>query len=80
MDKPSTSSIGDVNLLVVRKAAKFAVYDVIIINAKNHHIPTTSRALTDLGLKSIPCKKSKITKKTKKCQTQAKSWKIGVHR
>lgn len=34
---------------IVKKAAKLAVYDDNIINAKNHHIPATSRVETALN-------------------------------
>lgn len=39
--KSSALSIGESILSTVRKAAKLAVYDEIIINVKNHHIPAT---------------------------------------
>jgi hypothetical protein len=53
-ERPSTSSMGDFKRLVVRKAAKLAVYEEIMIRAKNHHTPVRMRALHDLGFKSIP--------------------------
>ena len=39
--KSSAELIGVSILAAVRKAAKFAVYDEIIIRVKNHHIPAT---------------------------------------
>ena len=36
-------------LLPVRKAAKLAVYDEIIMRVKNHHIPATIRVDTALS-------------------------------
>lgn len=36
----------------VKKAARFAVYDDIIMRVKNHHIPATIRVDTALGYKS----------------------------
>ena len=41
--KSSTESIGAIILSTVRKAARLAVYDEMIINVKNHHIPPTIR-------------------------------------
>ena len=46
--------MGDVSRLVVRKAARLAVYDEIMMSAKNHQAPVRMRALIDFGLKSIP--------------------------
>jgi hypothetical protein len=42
--------MGDSILSTVRKAAKLAVYDEIIIKVKNHHIPAT--ILVDMALKN----------------------------
>ena len=40
--KSSADSIGDIILSIVRKAAKFAVYEEMIIKTKNHHtVPIT---------------------------------------
>lgn len=39
--KSSALSIGESIRSTVRKAAKLAVYDDIMINVKNHHIPAT---------------------------------------
>lgn len=41
--KPSACSMGVIIRSTVRKAAKLAVYDEIIIRVKNHHIPPTIR-------------------------------------
>jgi hypothetical protein len=46
--------MGDVKRFVVKNAARFAVYDEIIIRAKNHQQRTSKRVEQDLGLKSIP--------------------------
>ena len=39
--KSSADSIGDSIRSTVRKAARLAVYELIIIRVKNHHIPAT---------------------------------------
>lgn len=46
--RSSALSIGESILSTVRNAAKFAVYEEIIINVKNHHIPATIRVETAL--------------------------------
>lgn len=48
LDKSSADSIGDSIRSTVKKAAKLAVYDEIIINVKNHHMPATMRVDTAL--------------------------------
>lgn len=40
-DKSSALSIGETILSTVKNAAKFAVYDEIMIKVKNHQIPPT---------------------------------------
>lgn len=45
----SISSMGDLRRFVVRKAARLAVYEAIIINEKNHHDPIRTRVDTDRG-------------------------------
>jgi hypothetical protein len=47
--KASISSIGAIIRLLVRKAAKLAVYDAIIINEKNHHAPIKTRVESERG-------------------------------
>ena len=47
--KSSADSMGDSILSTVRKAAKLAVYDEIMMRVKNHHIPATIRV--DMALK-----------------------------
>lgn len=47
--KSSALSIGESIRSTVKNAAKFAVYDDIIISVKNHHIPATIRVETALG-------------------------------
>jgi hypothetical protein len=37
----------------VRKAARLAVYELIMIRVKNHHIPATIRVDTDLITKCL---------------------------
>ena len=46
--------MGFVRRLVVKKAAKFAVYELIIISVKSHQHSTNMRTEQLLGLKSIP--------------------------
>ena len=43
------SSTGDSILSTVRKAAKLAVYELIMIKVKNHHIAAIIRVETDLN-------------------------------
>ena len=50
--KSSADSIGVDILSTVKKAAKFAVYDDMIIRVKNHHIPPTILVDAALGFKS----------------------------
>lgn len=52
--KSSAFSIGVIILSTVRKAAKFAVYDDIIMSVKNHHMPPTIRVDVAYKNKSIP--------------------------
>ena len=47
-DKPSADSMGDSILSTVKNAARLAVYDDIMINVKNHHMPATIRVDTAL--------------------------------
>ena len=49
--KSSADSIGDSIRSTVKKAARFAVYEDIIISVKNHHKPATIRV--DIALKLI---------------------------
>lgn len=46
--KSSALSIGESIRSTVRKAAKLAVYDDIMMSVKNHHIPATIRVLMAL--------------------------------
>jgi hypothetical protein len=46
--RSSALSIGESILSTVKKAAKLAVYDDIMIRVKNHHIPATMRVETAL--------------------------------
>ena len=48
LDKSSAPVMGDSMRSTVRKAAKFAVYDEIMMSVKNHHIPATIRVETVL--------------------------------
>ena len=60
-ERSSALVMGAVILFVVRKAAKFAVYDEMIISVKNHHTIATVRVEMDLGAISLPAMKSKGT-------------------
>lgn len=46
--------MGESILSTVRKAAKLAVYEEIIIKVKNHHIPPTILVERALGMSSDP--------------------------
>ena len=46
--KSSADSIGDSILSTVRKAARLAVYELIMIKVKNHHIAAIILVETDL--------------------------------
>ena len=46
--KSSTFSIGTTIRSIVRKAARFAVYELISISVKNHHTLATNRPDGDL--------------------------------
>lgn len=50
--KSSALSIGESILSTVKNAAKLAVYDEIMINVKNHHIPATNLVETALDYKN----------------------------
>lgn len=52
--KSSAFSIGVSILLVVRTAAKLAVYDEMRISAKNHQIPVSNRVEAARGQSSLP--------------------------
>lgn len=54
--KSSAESIGESILSTVRKAAKLAVYEEIMINVKNHHIPPTILVERALGISSDPAR------------------------
>ncbi len=41
LDKSSADSIGDSIRSTVKKAARLAVYELIMISVKNHHMPAT---------------------------------------
>ena len=47
--KSSADSIGDSILSTVRKAARLAVYELIMIRVKNHHIAAIILVETDLN-------------------------------
>ena len=53
--KSSALWMGDSILSTVRKAAKLAVYEDIMINVNNHHVLPTTLVLTARGLTSDPC-------------------------
>lgn len=52
--KSSAESIGESILSTVRKAARLAVYEEIMISVKNHHIPPTILVERALGISSDP--------------------------
>ena len=54
LERSSAFSIGDVILSTVRKAARLAVYEEIIMRVKNHQIALTRRVELDLGATSEP--------------------------
>lgn len=55
VDRPSAFSIGYTIFSTVRKAAKLAVYDAIMINVKKYQIPAIVRV--DIALELIRKKK-----------------------
>ena len=60
--KSSADSMGDSILSTVRNAAKLAVYEDIMINVKNHHIPATIRV--EMALKTKTSCWNSWTRKT----------------
>lgn len=46
--------MGESILSTVKNAARFAVYDEIMINVKNHHMPATIRVETALKQDKFP--------------------------
>lgn len=52
--KSSAESMGDSMRSTVRKAAKLAVYEEMMISVKNHHIPPTILVERALGISSEP--------------------------
>lgn len=55
--RSSSDSIGWSSLETVRNAAKFAVYEAIIIKPNNHHVAATSLPLKFFGASPPPWKK-----------------------
>ena len=55
LDRSSADSIGATIRSIVRKAARFAVYDEMMMRVKNHQVPPTTRVETARGLMSEPC-------------------------
>ena len=53
-ERSSAFSMGDVILSTVRKAARLAVYDEMMMRVKNHHRPLTIRVEIALGITSQP--------------------------
>lgn len=51
--RSSALSIGESILSTVKNAAKLAVYDEIMINVKNHHMPATILVETALRLNGM---------------------------
>ena len=58
--RSSADSIGDSILSTVRKAARLAVYELIIIKVKNHHMPATILVEMALGKKIMSLRLSLI--------------------
>lgn len=58
MARSSAESMGDSILSTVRKAARFAVYDEMMIKVKNHQIPPTILVERALGMSSDPVEDS----------------------
>lgn len=52
--RSSAESIGDSILSTVRKAAKLAVYEEMMMRVKNHQMPPTIRVDKALGMSSEP--------------------------
>lgn len=52
--RSSAESMGDSILSTVRKAAKFAVYEEMMMRVKNHQMPPTIRVDSALGMSSEP--------------------------
>lgn len=52
--KSSAESMGESILSTVRKAARLAVYDEMMISVKNHQIPPTILVDSALGMSSDP--------------------------
>ena len=59
-DRSSALPIGESILSTVRKAARLAVYDDIMMSVKNHQIPLTKRVDMALGAISHPTVKQPI--------------------
>ena len=53
-ERSSNDSTGVSNRETVKKAAKFAVYDAIIMNPKSHHVAATSLPDKFLGASPPP--------------------------
>lgn len=60
MARSSAESMGDSILSTVRKAARFAVYDEMMIKVKNHQIPPTILVERALGMSSDPVEDSTL--------------------
>lgn len=61
--RSSALSIGDSIRSTVKKAARFAVYEDIMIRVKNHHIPATIRVDTALKIIMSPVVIARAVKK-----------------
>ena len=70
-DRSSALAIGDVILSTVRKAARLAVYDEIMISVKNHQMPLTIRVDTAFGAISEPASQTPIKRQSNVEQTAA---------
>ena len=53
--RSSTDSIGLSKVSTVKKAAKLAVYEAIIMRAKKNHNPANNLVESEMGATSEPC-------------------------
>lgn len=68
--KSSAESMGESILSTVRKAAKLAVYEEIMISVKNHHIPPTILVDRALGISSDPARQQHKALFDSQCKVQ----------
>lgn len=61
LDKSSSDSIGVSRRDTVKKAAKLAVYEAIMMKPNSHHVAATSRPDRFFGASPPPCEKNCIS-------------------